>query len=116
MVAVVTPKTGEKVPAWKDALWAGLGVSLGSMLWIAYQWNVRNEATLVQRQVEAQHDELVRQMQPLKDKIQAITLGQSRTDAEIAKLVEQSQPSKSEIQGLQNQVTPLVGQAKQQKK
>jgi hypothetical protein len=92
MAVVVTPKTGEKVPAWKDALWAALGVAIGSMLWIAHQWNVRNEATLVERQVEAQHDELVTQMQPLKDKIQGITLAQSRTDAEIAKLVEQSQP------------------------
>jgi uncharacterized protein HemX len=109
----MTPK---KTTAWKDALWAALGVAIGSMLWIAYQWNVRNEATLVQRQVEAQRDEFVRQLQPLKDKIQEITVAQSRTDAEIAKLVEQSQPSKSEIQGIQNHVTPLVGQAKRQKK
>jgi hypothetical protein len=109
----MTPK---KTPAWKDALWAGLGVSIGSMLWIAYQWNVRNEATLLQRQVEAQHDEFVTRLQPLKDKIQGITVAQIRTDAEIAKLVEQSQPSKNEIQGLQNHVTTLVGRTRQQKK
>jgi hypothetical protein len=81
------------------------------MLWIAYQWNVRNEATLLQRQVEAQHDEFVMQLQPLKDKIQEIIVAQSRTDAEIAKLVEQPQPPKSEIQGLQNHVTTLIRQA-----
>jgi peptidoglycan hydrolase CwlO-like protein len=97
-------------------LWAGLGVSVGSMLWIAYQWDVRNEATLVQRQVEAQHDEFVTQLQPLKDKIQGITVAQSRTYAEIAKSAEQSQPLKSEIQGLQNHVTTLVRQPRQQKK
>jgi uncharacterized protein HemX len=109
----MTPK---KTTAWKDALWAALGVAIGSMLWIAYQWNVRNEATLLQRQVEAQHDEFVTQLQPLKDKIQGIIVAQSRTDAEIAKLVEQPQPPKSEIQGLQNHVTTLVRQAKPLKK
>jgi hypothetical protein len=44
----------------KDTLWAGLAttVAIASMLWIAYQSNVRNEVTLVQRQIEAQHAEL----------------------------------------------------------
>jgi len=98
----------------KDTLWAGLAttVAVASMLWIAYQSNVRNEVTLVQRQIEAQHDEL----QSLKDKIQGVTAAQSRTDARIAKLVEQSQPPKSELQGLQNRVTTLPGQPKQRKK
>ena len=92
----------------KDTLWAGLAttVAVASMLWIAYQSNVRNEVTLVQRQIEAQHAEL----QSLKDKIQGMATTQSRTD------VEQSQPSVSEIQGLQNHVNTLRGQQKQRKK
>ena len=92
----------------KDTLWAGLAttVAVASMLWIAYQSNVRNEVTLVQRQIEAQHAEL----QSLKDKVQGMAATQSRTD------VEQSQPSISEIQGLQNHVNTLRGQQKQRKK
>ena len=92
----------------KDTLWAGLAttVAVASMLWIAYQSNVRNEITLVQRQIEAQHAEL----QSLKDKIQGMTPTQSRTD------VEQSQPSISEIQGLQNHLNTLRGQQNQRKK
>jgi hypothetical protein len=102
----------------EDALWAGLAttVAVGSMLWIAYQSNVQNEVTLVQRQIEAQHDEFVTELQSLKDKIQGMTAAQSRTDAQIAKLVEQSQPPKSEFQGLQNHVNTLRGQPKQRKK
>jgi hypothetical protein len=51
----------------KDTLWAGLAtiVAVASMLWIGYQSNVRNEVTLVQRQIEAQHAEL----QSIKDKV-----------------------------------------------
>jgi len=92
----------------KDTLWAGLAttVAVASMLWIAYQSNVRNEVTLVQRQIEAQHAEL----QSLKDKVQGMAATQSRTD------VEQSQPSISEIQGLQNHVNTLRGQQNQRKK
>ena len=92
----------------KDTLWAALAttVAVASMLWIAYQSNVRNEITLVQRQIEAQHAEL----QSLKDKIQGMTPTQSRTD------VEQSQPSISEIHGLQNHVNTLRGQQKQQRR
>jgi hypothetical protein len=81
-------------------------VAVASMLWIAYQSNVRNEVTLVQRQIEAQHAEL----QSLKDKVQGMAATQSRTD------VEQSQPSISEIQGLQNHVNTLRGQQNQRKK
>jgi len=92
----------------KDTLWAGLAttVAVASMLWIAYQSNVRNEVTLIQRQIEAQHAEL----QSLKDKVQGMAATQSRTD------VEQSQPSISEIQGLQNHVNTLRGQQNQRKK
>ena len=92
----------------KHTLWAGLAttVAVASMLWIAYQSNVRNEVTLVQRQIEAQHAEL----QSLKDKIQRMATTQSRTD------VEQSQSSVSEIQGLQNHVNTLRGQQNQRKK
>jgi hypothetical protein len=91
-----------------DTLWAGLAttVAIASMLWIAYQSNVRNEVTLVQRQIEAQHAEL----QSLKDKVQGMAPTQSWID------VEQSQPSISEIQGLQNHVDTLRGRAKKQKK
>lgn len=84
-----------------DTLWAGLAttVAVASMLWIAYQSNVRNEITLIQRQIEAQHAEL----QSLKGKVQGMAATQSQT------AVEQSQPSISEIQGLQNHVIILRG-------
>jgi hypothetical protein len=118
-----------------DAFWAALAtsVAVAAMLWIAYQSNVRDEVTQVQKQIEAQHAEL----QSLKDKIQGITAGQSQTDVEQSRPsmseikglqnhivpaaqsrtdVEQSQPSINELQGLLNHVETLRGQAKRQKK
>ena len=102
------PSTTPAARGRNDALWAGLAttVAVAAMLWIAYQSNVRNEVTQVQKQLEAQHAEL----QSLKDKIQGMTAAQSRTD------VQQSQPSMSEIQGLQNHVNTLRGQQKQRKR
>ena len=91
-------------------MWGGLAttIAVAAMLWIAYQSNVRNQVAQVQKQISAQHDENVAQLQSLKDKIQAIAAAQSRADVEIAKLVKQS-PS-GELQGLQNLVdTPRRG-------
>jgi hypothetical protein len=107
-IAGANPPSAPTASGRKDTLWAGLAttVAVASMLWIAYQSNVRNEVTLVQRQIEAQHAEL----QSLKDKIERMTPTQSRTD------VEQSQPSISEIHGLQNHINTLRGQQKQQRK
>jgi cell division protein FtsL len=109
----MTPETDEKgnvsaapaARARKDNLWAGLAttVAVASMLWIAYQSTVRNEVTLLQRRIEAQHAEL----QSLKGKIQEMAATQSQTDVA---------PSISEIQGLQNHVNTLRGQQKQRKK
>jgi hypothetical protein len=93
-----------------DALWGCLAttVAVAAMLWIAYQSNVRNEVAQVQKQISAQHDESVAELQSLKAKIQAIAAAQSQADVEIAKMVKQS-PS-GELQGLQNWVdTPRRG-------
>jgi septal ring factor EnvC (AmiA/AmiB activator) len=101
-----------------DTLWGTLAtaVAVAAMLWIAYQSNVRSEVTQVQKQIAAQHDESVAELQSLKDKIQGITATQSRTDAEVAKLVRQSPPAKSEIQGLQNHVNTLRREPNAQKR
>jgi hypothetical protein len=101
-----------------DTLWGTLAtaVAVAAMVWIAYQSNVRGEVTQVQKQIAAQHDENVAELQSLKDKIQGITAAQSRTDAEVAKLVKQSPPAKSEIQGLQNHVNTLRREPNAQKR
>jgi hypothetical protein len=101
------PPTTPAARGRNDALWAGLAttVAVAAMLWIAYQSNVRNEVTQVQKQLEAQHADL----QALKDKIQVMTAAQGRTD------VQESQPSMREIQGLQNHVDTLRALQKQSK-
>jgi uncharacterized protein HemX len=101
-----------------DAWWGSLAtaVAIAAMLWIAYQSNVRGEVTQVQKQIAAQHDESLAELQSLKDKIQGITAAQNRTDAEVAKLVKQSPSAKSEIQGLQNHVNTLRREPNAQKR
>jgi hypothetical protein len=79
------------------------------MLWIAYQSDVQDEATRVQKQIKAQHDEFVMRRH-LWDKSQEITAALSRTD------VGQSQPSISEIQGPLNHIDTVREQPKRQKK
>jgi uncharacterized protein HemX len=101
-----------------DALWAALAtaVAVAAMVWIACQANARNEVAQVKKEIAAQHDETVAQLQSLKYKIQGITVAQNRTDAEVTKLVKQSPPAKNEIQGLQNHVDTLHRQPKAQKR
>ena len=102
----MTPETTEKTSAWKDVLWASFAVAIGSMLWIAYRSDVWDEATRVQSQIRAQHDEFVIRRH-LWDKSQEITAAQSRADVE---------PSIREIQGLQDHVHAHRGRPKRQKK
>jgi hypothetical protein len=108
-----TPAATPVATGQKDAGFATtvVPVALGLMLGIAYLGYAQ-----LKRQIEVQHDELVTQLQPLKDKIQETIAAQSRSDTEIAKLVERSHLPKSEIQGLQNHATTLRRQPKQQKK
>jgi hypothetical protein len=56
----------------RDAIWAALAtaVAVGAMVWIAYQTNARNGLAQVQKEIPAQHDESVAELQSLKDKIQ----------------------------------------------